>query len=114
MKILKKLSVFDIIIGILFIVITFLSIMLFKWLGLLAIPILILMIYIYYDSDKIAILIRNLIKNISKKSSDEEIEINNKVIKNIDNKNNKKKKYSIDDEFEDNDIIIDEKKEILY
>ena len=117
MKILKKLSVFDIIIGILFIVITFLSIMLFKWLGLLAIPILILMIYIYYNSDKIAILIRNLIKNISKKSSDEEIEINNKVRKNIDNKsnkNNKKKKYSIDDEFEDNDIIIDEKKEILY
>ena len=117
MKILKKLSVFDIIIGILFIVITFLSIMLFKWLGLLAIPILILMIYIYYNSDKIAILIRNLIKNISKKSSDEEIEINNNKRKNIDNKsnkNNKKKKYSIDDEFEDNDIIIDEKKEILY
>ena len=83
MKILKKLSVFDIIIGILFIVITFLSIMLFKWLGLLAIPILILMIYIYYDSDKIAILIRNLIKNISKKSSDEEIEINNNKRKNI-------------------------------
>ena len=114
MKILKKLSVFDIIIGILFIVITFLSIMLFKWLGLLAIPILILLIFIYYNSDKIAILIRNLIKNISKKSSDEEIEINNNKRKNIDNKNNKKKKYSIDDEFEDNDIIIDEEKEILY
>lgn len=118
MKILKKLSVFDIIIGILFIVITFLSIMLFKWLGLLAIPILILLIFIYYNSDKIAILIKNLIRNIRKKSNNEDNEDikanykNKNNNRNIDNK--KKKKYSIDDCFEDNDIIIDKEKEILY
>ena len=120
MKILKKLSVFDIIIGILFIVITFLSIMLFKWLGLLAIPILILLIFIYYNSDKVAILIKNLIRNIRKKLNNEDnedtkIDYKNKNKnnnKNIDNK--KKKKYSIDDYFEDNDIIIDKEKEILY
>lgn len=95
MKILKKLSIFDIIIGILFIVIIFLSIMLFKYLGLLSIPILTILIYVYYNSNNIALLIKNILNKNSKNS-----------------KTKKKKKYSIDEEFEEDDIIINRKESL--
>ena len=60
-KILKYFSIFDIIIAVLFIVITVLSILLFKWLGLIAIPIMGVFIFIYYNSNDIADIIKILI-----------------------------------------------------
>lgn len=90
-KIIKKLSVLDIIVGILFIVVSILSIIQFGLIGLLAIPILLLLIIIYYNSNKIS-------SFILKK----------------DNKTKKKKEYNIDEEFEDDDIILKKEKKEIY
>jgi len=119
---LKKFTVFDIIISILFIVINVLSIILFKWTGLLMLPILTLLILIYFNPDKIVILFKNIKKKITKKSNkDKRInkKTNTKKNNNKPNKkngknkinNNKKRKnknYSVEEEFEDDDIILKE------
>jgi len=98
---LKKLSIFDIIISILFIIINILSIILFKWIGLLSLPILTLLILIYFNPDKIVILFKNIKKKLIKKDKNKKIKK-----KEIKKDNKKKKEYSIEEEFEDADILL--------
>ena len=113
----KKLSIFDYIIGVLFIIITTLSIILFGPLGLLSIPILLILITIYFKSNEIATFIKELInidkvKKDSKQSKDNKNIKTNKNIENIKKSNKKNSKNSIDSYFEDDDIILkDEIKE---
>jgi len=64
---LKKFTIFDIIICILFIIINVLSIILFKWIGLLMLPVLTLLILIYFNPNKVVILFKNIKKKILKK-----------------------------------------------
>lgn len=100
---LKKFTIFDIIISILFIIINVLSIILFKWIGLIVLPVLSLLIFIYFNPDKILILFKNIRKKFNK---------NKKVGKTIKNKFIDKKKgnknYSVEEEFEDSDILLSE------
>ena len=108
---LKKLTIFDIIIIILFIIINILSIILFNWLGLIALPTLAILILIYYNSNKIAILCKKIFKKNMKNKKNynkKENELNkfNTKINNNKKKTDKKKKNSIDDEFLDDDIIL--------
>jgi len=106
-KFIKRLSVFDIIICILFIVVNILSIILFGWLGLFALPILSILIFIYFYPSKLIIFIKNLKKILLikfRKAKDNNTHITKK-----------KKNYSVEDEFDDDDIILKEKnKDILY
>ena len=108
----KKINVFDIIIGILFLVINILSFILFKWLGLLSIPIFGVLIFIYYNSKEIGNMISELInKNNKSKNKKNKKGKNNKTNnKSIKNSKNKNKNNSIDDEFDDDDDIIIKKK----
>lgn len=109
---LKKFTIFDIIISILFIIINVLSIILFKWIGLLMLPILTLLIFIYFHPNKIVILFKNIKKKISKNKSKSNKTTNKKnnnkknKSKFIENKKNKNKNYSVEEEFEDADDII--------
>ena len=109
----KKLSVFDIIICILFIVVNILSIVLFGWLGLLALPILSLLIFIYFYPNKILILFKNIKKILVKKIKKDKQENNDK-----DKKINYKKRmknYSVEEEFDESDILLkEEEKEELF
>jgi len=103
MKLLKKITIFDIIIGILFIVINTLSILLFKWLGLLMLPILTILIFIYFNSNKIVL----LVKNIRKDKKNNKIEKKNKNKHNTkENKTKKNKKDSSLELFDDDDDLI--------
>lgn len=114
----KKFSVFDIIISILFIIVNVLSIILFKWLGLLVFPILSIFIFIYFYPDKIVMLFKNIKRKIVKndKKTDQK---KNKDNKKIDKKTKKNKNYSVEEEFEDSDILLnteedEEKEEELF
>jgi len=92
-NLLKKFTIFDIIIVILFIVINVLSVFLFGLIGLLSLPILSLLIFVYFNTNKILKFFRKLFsfKKKNKKS-------NNKKDKN---------EISFEDEFDDpNDIIL--------
>ena len=114
-KFIKNLSVFDIIICILFIVVNILSIILFGCLGLLALPILSLLIFIYFYPNRIVILFKNFRKKLlKKKKKKNKNNKNNKNKKTNSSVNNKKKmkNYSVDEEFEEDNIILkDDKKE---
>ena len=123
---LKKFTIFDIIICILFIIINILSIILFKWIGLLMFPVLSLLILIYFNPDKVVILFKNIKRKILKKikkKNDNKLEVKDKnkkhnkedikkeKIKNskkdlTQNKKRKNKDYSVEEEFEDADDVI--------
>ena len=110
---LKKFTFFDIVICILFIVINVLSIILFKLWGLIALPILSGLIFIYFNTDKIVLLIKNIINKIFNTKD------NNKILKNKKKDKNKNKIDSIDEEFDLTDDIlikenIEEDNDILY
>ena len=102
---LKKFTIFDIIISILFIIINVLSIILFKWIGLLVLPVLTLLIAIYFNPDKIIILFKNIKKIIRKKVNNKNYSISKSKKKFVEQKK-KKKNYSVEEEFEDADDII--------
>lgn len=118
-KFIKKLSLFDIIICILFIVVNILSIILFGWLGIIAIPILALLIFIYFYPDKVVILFKNikilLFTKRKKDKSSKEKKNDNRKEKRINFKK-KMKNYSVEEEFDESDILIDddEEKEELF
>lgn len=97
MKLLKKISIFDYIIGILFIIITILSILLFNTLGLISIPILTVLILAYFKSNIIADKIKSILSQEKRKKKTK----------------NKKKKNNIDSYFDDNDIILKEEKNTI-
>ena len=111
----KKLSVFDIIICILFIVVNILSIILFGWLGLIAIPILSLLIFVYFYPNKIVILFKNIKKILFTKRKDNSFSRKkNKDNNNEEKKINFKKKmknYSVEEEFDESDILLEEEEE---
>ncbi len=106
----KKINVFDIVIGILFLVINILSFILFRWLGLLSIPIFGVLIFIYYNSEEIGNMISELINKDSKNKKKKNNKGKNNKTNNKSIKNDKFKKNNIDDEFDDNDDIIIKKK----
>ena len=113
---LKKFTVFDIIISVLFVVINVLSIILFKWIGLIMLPILSLLIFIYFNSNKLVLLFKNINKkNNNNKSSNNNFNKKNNIKQNgkkkniIENKKIKKNAYSLEEEFEDSDIVYEEK-----
>ena len=106
----KKINVFDIVIGILFLVINILSFILFKWLGLLSIPIFGVLIFIYYNSKEIGNMISELINKNSKSKKNNKGKNNKTNNKSIKNSKNNNKNNSIDDEFDDDDDIIIKKK----
>lgn len=93
----KGLKKDEIVICILFIVISIFSILSFGWMGLIAIPVMAVLLYIYYKPDKITKLFKKGKKNIKKKVS------------NTKKKDNKKK---VVNDFDDT-IIKDEIKEEL-
>ena len=96
----KKFSIFDIIISVLFIIINILSIILFGWIGLLMLPILSILIFIYFNSNKIPIMIKKLKKKRKKNNKKMNRNFKNTIMK------GKKKKYSVEEEFEDADILL--------
>lgn len=107
---LKKFTIFDIIIIILFIIINILSIILFNWVGIIALPLLTLLIFIYFYPNKIIALFKNIKRKLFKKKKikkiDKNIKNNNKKNQKKSNKKNNKIKYKIEEDFEESDDII--------
>lgn len=78
----KGLKKDEIVICILFIVISIFSILSFGWMGLIAIPVMAVLLYIYYKPDKITKLFKKGKKNIKKKVSNTKKKDNNKKVVN--------------------------------
>jgi len=109
----KKFSIFDIIISVLFIVVNVLSIILFKWMGLLSIPILSLLIFMYFYPNKIVTMFKNIKRKIFNKNDNKKNTKNGKSNNREKNVKTKKKmkNYSVEEDFEDADIILKQEKE---
>ena len=107
-KFLKKLDKLEIIMGLLFLVISIISIINFGLVGALIIPILIILIIIYYNSD-------NIVKQLNKKKGKKKSNIKNKTKKTLKPNDNEENIKDIIIDSEEEDIIegtLNEKKEV--
>ena len=105
---LKKLDKLEIIMGLLFLVISIISIINFGLVGALIIPILIILIIIYYNSD-------NIVKQLNKKKGKKKSNIKNKTKKTLKPNDNEENIKDIIIDSEEEDIIegtLNEKKEV--
>ena len=94
MKYLKRLKISDMIIAFVFVILNVLSVIIWGLWGLIAIPISLLLVIIYYNTDKILKYIKIFIKNVKKKKKKKEITTE------IENEEDIKEK---------NDIILEDK-----